>query len=148
MSVTTIPTTIYTERRTAERSLGRVGVTATATAAAIAEAFTIAARGLGVSMRAADPGAAAAKAIPVGGIGMAVLMNAAVGLLVAAALARWAKSPAKTFAVVATTYATLSLLGPAFAGHTHLATKLVLVVAHVIAAVVIIPPVTAVLRKN
>jgi uncharacterized protein DUF6069 len=148
MSAVTIPETTTTARRTAERSLGRVGVTATVAAAAIAEAFSLAARGLGVSMRAADPGAAAAKAIPVGGIGMAVLMNAAAGLLVAAALARWAKAPAKTFAVVATTYATLSLLGPAFAAHTHLTTKLVLAVAHVIAAVVIIPPVTAALRQD
>ena len=98
-------------------------------------------------MRAADPGAASAKAIPVGGVAMAVLMNAAVGLLLATALARWAKSPATTFAAVATAYAVLSLLGPVFAAHTHLATKVVLTVAHVVAAVVIIPRVTAALRS-
>ena len=146
MSLATIPTTIPTEAETASPSLWRVGITASLAAATAAELFTLAALVIDVPMRAADPGAAAAKAIPVGGVAMAVLMNAALGLLVAAALARWAKSAGTTFAVVASTYAVLSLLGPVFAAHTHLATKVVLAVTHVVAAVVIIPRVTAALR--
>ena len=146
MSVTTLAPNALTETTTTDRSPWRVGATSTVVAAATAEVFTLAARALDVPMRAADPGAAAAKAIPVGGIAMAVLMNAAVGLLLAAALFRWAKSPAKIFTAVATTYAALSLLGPVFATHTHLATKVVLAVAHLIAAVIIIPRVSTALR--
>ena len=146
MSVATIPTTIPNQDETTSRSITRVGLTASLAAAAGAELFVLAARAIDVPMRAADPGAAAAKTIPVGGVAMAVLMNAAVGLVVAVVLARWAKAPARTFAVVAGTYAALSLLGPAFAAHTELATKVVLTITHVIAAVVIIPRVTAALR--
>ncbi len=152
MSVATIPTTIRTRSEDAtnaydasHRALLRVGASAAVAVAAAAELFTLAARAAGVSMRAADPGAASARLIPAGGIFMAVLMNAGVGLLVAGALRKWAKAPAKSFAVLATTYAALSLLGPIFAAHTHTATKLVLLVAHVIAAAGIIPVVTAAL---
>ena len=148
MSVATLPTTIPTQPESTRPSVWRIGSAATLVAAASAELFTLGARALDVPMRAADPGAAAAKAIPVGGIAMAVLMNATVGLLVAAGLARWTRSPARSVAAVATTYATLSLLGPVFAAHTHNATKLVLAVAHVVAAAVIIPPVTAALRGS
>jgi len=143
---TTVPATFRARDEDASvRSLLRVGASAAVAAAVTAELFTLAARTAGVSMRAADPGAASAKLIPVGGIFMAVLMNAAGGLLVAVALRKWAKAPAKTFAVLATIYAVLSLLGPIFAAHTHAATKLVLLVAHVIAAAGIIPVVTATL---
>ncbi len=145
MSVTTLSTPIPAAAGTTRPTLVRSGVAATVTAAVAAELLTLAARGAGVPMRAADPGAAAAKAIPVGGIAMAVVINGAVGLLVAAVLARWAKAPARTFAVVATAYTGLSLLGPAFAAHTHVATKLVLALAHVLAGAVIIPRVTAAL---
>lgn len=147
MSTLTIPSTT-TSSASRSHPLLRSGATATVTAAVVCEALASAARIAQVPMRAADPGAAAAKAIPVGGIGMAVVMNAAIGLLVAAGLARWAKSPARTFAATATTYAALSLLGPAFAAHTHLATKLVLAAAHVVAAVIVIPRVTTALAGH
>ena len=151
MSIATIPATTTTTTTTGELTtirprLGRVAVRASLVGAAVAEGLSLVARGLDVPMRAADPGAAAAKAIPVGGVAMAVLMNAAIGLVLAAALARWTKSPARTFATIATTYAVLSLLGPAFAAHTELATKVVLSFTHVIAAVVIIPPIVDALR--
>jgi D-alanyl-D-alanine carboxypeptidase len=144
MSVAAIDLTGLSRDRDVSRrpSVLRAGLLPVVVAAATAEAFTLVARAAGVTMRAADPGASAAKAIPVGGIAIAVLGNAAAGLVVAALLARFVTSPARVFAAVATAYAALSLLGPAFATHTHTATKLVLLVAHLIAAVMVIPPVT------
>jgi hypothetical protein len=118
------------------------------TAAAATELFGLVARAADVPMKAADPGAAAAETIPVGGLFMAVLINAAAGLVVAALLARWAKNPARTFALTAVVYTALSELAPLFAAHTTVGTKLVLLVAHVIAAATIVPPVTARLRAG
>jgi hypothetical protein len=145
MAVTTIPApqSLVASRRSDRRgfAVARAGALATVTAAAATELFGLVARAAGVPMRAADPGAAAAKAIPVGGLFMAVVMNAAVGIVLAVVLVRVARRPAKLFAVIASTYAVLSLLGPALATHTTLATKVVLGVAHVLAAAVIIPQV-------
>ena len=47
------------------------------------------------------------------------------------------------FVAIASTYTVLSLLGPVFASHTELATKVVLGFAHVIAAVIAIPLIAA-----
>ena len=132
------------DRRTAP--VWRVGVVATLAGAAATELFGLFARAIDVPMRAADPGAASAKAIPVGGLFAAVLMNAAVGVLLAMALARWAKRPARTFAIVAVGYTVLSELAPVFAAHTTTATKVVLFIAHLIAAAIIIPPIANRLR--
>ena len=148
MTAATIPTTVLDEADTTGRSLWHVGITASVTAAVAAELLVLAARAVNVPMMAADPGAASAKAIPVGGVAMAVMMNAAVGLLLAVALARWSRSPARTFAAIAITYTVLSLLGPVLANHTHIATKVVLSATHVIAALVIIPPVAAALPRT
>ena len=148
MTSTTIPTTAPVEADTTGPSPMRAGVTASLVAAAAAEVLVLVARVADVSMMAADPGASSAKAIPVGGVAMAVLMNAALGLLLAVALARWVNSAARTFVAVAVAYTVLSLLGPALAAHTQPATKVVLTAAHVIAAVIIIPPVAAALRRR
>jgi hypothetical protein len=140
----TAPTTATTARRRPGtlRSVAKVTALASLAGAAATEVFGLVARALDVPMRAADPGASAAKAIPVGGLFMGVVLNAALGFLVVMALARWVRRPARPYAVVATAYATLSLLAPIFAAHTTTATKVVLLIAHVIPAVVIIPPVT------
>lgn len=74
---------------------------------------------------------------------MAVVMNAALGILLAAALFRGSRRPARAFAIGALVYTALSELAPFFAAHTETATKVVLVVAHVIAAAIVIPPLTA-----
>jgi hypothetical protein len=141
-ATTTTTTTTTARRRGSLASVTKLTALATLVGAAATEAFGLVARALDVPMRAADPGASAAKAIPVGGLFMAVLLNAAVGFVLVLALARWARRPARTYAVVAAAYAALSLLAPVFAAHTTTATKVVLMVAHVIPAVVIIPPVT------
>jgi hypothetical protein len=120
----------------------RVGAVATIAGAFVTELFALAARGLDVPMKAADPGAASAKDIPVGGFATAVLMWAAVGTVLAIVLARRSKAPARTFAVTTITLTVLSLLGPVLATHTATSTKIVLAVAHIVAAAVVIPPLT------
>ena len=74
---------------------------------------------------------------------MAVVMWAALGTVFAVGLARWARRPARTFALTTVTLTVLSLAGPVFAADTTTATKVVLTVAHIVAAAVVIPPLTA-----
>lgn len=146
MSVTTISIDQTSATQTATRPVWKVAAGATVVAAVATELFTLVARALDVPMRAADPGASAAKDIAVGGFAGAVLFWGLIGIALAVVLARKAKAPARTYAVTTITLTALSLLGPVFAAHTELSTKIVLLVAHVIAAAVVIPPVTARLR--
>lgn len=53
-------------------------------------------RAFGVPMEAAGPGAESATEIPVSGFAGAVLVWPAAGIVLAVALARWAKRPART----------------------------------------------------
>ena len=142
LATATFPTTEYgPSETTTTRSVWRVGVVATLVGAAVTELFSLAARSIDIPMAAADPGAEHAKDIPVGGFFMAVVMWGLVGVVLAAALRRWTHNPARIFVVTTVTLTALSLLGPAFAAHTETSTKIVLAVAHVIAAAVIIPPI-------
>lgn len=144
---TTTPTMANSDVRTTARpAVWRVGAVATIAGAGVTELFSLVARALDVPMRAAAPGASSAKDIPVGGFAMAVLMWAAVGTVLAVVLARRARMPAHTFATTAIVLTALSLLGPVFASHTELSTKLVLFATHLLAAVVVIPPLTTRLR--
>ena len=140
LATATFPTTDV-EAGVRTRPVWKVGALATLTGAIVTEAFSLAARAIDIPMKAADPGAEAAKDIPVGGFAMAVVMWAAVGILLAVALARWARRPARTFVITTVTLTALSLVGPAVATHTETATRVVLAVAHVVAAAVVIPPI-------
>jgi hypothetical protein len=117
----------------------RVGVLAAVTGAVVTEAFALGARALDVPMKAAGPGAKAAEAIPPFGFGMGVLFWSVVGIVLAVALARWAKRPARIFVVTTITLTVLSLAGPIMATHTATATQVVLALSHLVAAAVIIP---------
>jgi hypothetical protein len=138
----TVPKTHSLESTSTPSAVWRVGAIATILGAVVTEAFSLVARAIDVPMFAADPGADAAKEIPVGGFGMAVVMWAGLGAVLAVVLARRAKRPARTFAVTTVALTALSLLGPILATHTTTATKTVLFVAHLIAAAVVIPPIT------
>ena len=138
----TVPSTRSTASVATKTPVWRVGALATLGGAIVTEAFSLLARAIDIPMAAADPGADAAKDIPVGGFAMAVVMWAAVGTVLAVVLARRAKRPALTFAVTTVALTVLSLLGPILATHTATATKSVLFVAHIIAAAIVIPPIT------
>ncbi|MGW4102223.1 DUF6069 family protein [Streptomyces sp. NPDC004976] len=68
-----------------------------------------------------------------------VLFWSIAGIVLAVALARWAKRPARSFAVTTAALTALSLVGPAVAPHTTTSTQVVRAVSHM-AAAVIIPP--------
>jgi len=141
LATATFPTTEYVSSDTKARSVWRVGVVATLVGAAATELFSLVARAIDVPMAAADPGAAHAKDIPVGGFFIAVVMWGLVGVVLAAALRRWTRNPARIFVITTVTLTALSELGPLLAAHTETSTKVVLAVAHVIAAAAIIPPI-------
>ncbi|MGW5137214.1 DUF6069 family protein [Streptomyces sp. NPDC004135] len=123
----------------AARPVWLAGVLATLAGAVVTEAFALGARAAGVPMEAASPGATEAAGIPVGGFFGGVVFWSVAGIVLAVALARWARRPARTFTVTTVALTALSLAGPAVAPHTALSTQVVLAVSHVVAAAVIIP---------
>jgi Family of unknown function (DUF6069) len=116
-------------------------------AAALAtELYGLAARAGGVTMAAGSIGASTADPITVGMFAMGTLICVFWGTVLAVLLARWAARPARTYLQVTVALAALSLAGPLAAGDTAVSTKLMLVAAHVLAAVIVIPTVARRLR--
>jgi hypothetical protein len=126
-------------RLLATRPVWLVGVLATLAGAVVTEVFALGARAVGVPMDVAGPGQAEAAEIPVGGFAGGVLFWSIAGIVLAVALARWARRPARTFVVITVVLTALSLVGPAVAPHTAASTQIVLALSHVVAAAVIIP---------
>lgn len=126
--------------RPAARPVWLTGLLATLAGAVVTEVFALAARAAGVPMEAASPGAKEAAPIPVGGFFGGVVFWSVAGVVLAVALARWARRPARTFTVATVALTVLSLAGPAVAPHTAVSTQVVLAVSHLVAAAVIIPP--------
>jgi hypothetical protein len=123
----------------ATRPVWQVGILAALAAAVVTEAFTLVARGTGVPMVAAGFGEKEATKIAVGGFAQSVLLWSIGGILLAVALARWAKRPARTFVVTAVAFTALPLSAPAVAPHTAVSTQVILAMSHVMAAIVITP---------
>ncbi|MFS8198045.1 DUF6069 family protein [Streptomyces sp. CWNU-52B] len=140
MSALTSQSRTTTAKSPATRPVWQVGALAVLAGAVVTEAFALVARAAGVPMAAASPGATEAAEIPVGGFAGGVLFWSVAGVVLALALARWARRPARTFLVVTVALTALSLAGPAVAPHTATSTQIVLAVSHVVAAAVIIPP--------
>jgi hypothetical protein len=137
-----IPTVASTDVRTdriAATPTWRVAMLAGVAAAAATELFALAARGAGVPMRAGSTGADHAEAIPAFGFASTTLMFAVVGTVFAVVLGRKSTHAAAIYTWTTTAVVAVSLLGPAFAGSTTTATKVVLAVAHVLAGAVVIP---------
>jgi hypothetical protein len=123
------------------RKLGlvRAGAAAGVLGAVAAELFARVCYAAGVSLDAGNIGGHTAEPIPFGGFFEITLVWAAVGTLLAIALARWAKHPQRTFVVTTVALTALSLLAPITAGATATSTKIVLALSHVVAAAIIIP---------
>ncbi|MFI9170191.1 DUF6069 family protein [Streptomyces lincolnensis] len=126
-------------RSLADRPVWLVGIAAMLAGAVVTEVFALVARGAGVPMSAASPGATEAADIPVGGFAGGVLFWSLAGIVLAVVLGRWAKRPARTFTVATVVLTVLSLAGPVAAPHTAVSTQIVLAVSHLVAAAVIIP---------
>ena len=124
------------------RPVWQVSALAGLAAAVATELYGLAARAAGVPMAAAGLGSAKATPITVGMFAMGTLICVFWGTVLAVALARYAAHPARSYVRVTVALTALSLAIPLSAADTALSTRLTLAVAHLIAAAIIIPPVT------
>jgi hypothetical protein len=99
-------------------------------------AIAIAAHG---AMQAGDPGASKAATINAASFGIGTLMSAAIGVVIAVAIARYSSRPAALWTRVTVVLLAVSLVFPLLASHTDSATRFALAGAHLLAAAVIIP---------
>lgn len=128
------------------RPVSLVGAAAGTAAAVATELLALSARALGVPMAAGNIGEEVASPLPPAAFAMGTLTCVFYGTILAMVLARFARRPSRTFLRVALVLTALSLLAPA-AAPAALATKLVLGVAHLLAAAIVIPPLSRRLRR-
>jgi Family of unknown function (DUF6069) len=136
--VTTTAAPSPVARRLRQAPVWRVGVAAAIGAAAATALWAALASAAGVTMAAGNPGAAHADAIGPMTFAVATCIDSALGIGLAVVLARRARRPARTFLLVTIPLAVLTLVQPLTAGATAASTKVVLVIAHVIAATIFI----------
>jgi hypothetical protein len=129
--------------RTPFRRVAGGSVAAAVAGATVLFAYGAAAIAVHGSMSVGDPG----HTVPITAASFAigVLFSSFFGVLLAVAIARWAKRPAQTFTRAAIALTVVSLYAP-FTAQTDTATRYLLAVGHVIAAAVIIPLVVRSLR--
>jgi hypothetical protein len=131
-------------------ALLRTGALATLLAAGATEVYAAALRGAGVHLAIGSIGGSAADVVEIGpgACAIMVVICVAAGLLVAAAFNRFAQRPARTFRVVAVGLTVASFVPDIFAGATATSSKVSLMIAHVIAAAIVIPLVAGRLRAH
>lgn len=125
----------------------RAGGLAAAAGAVALYAYGAAASGLGVPMRAGDPGAAAAQPVTPGNFAVGTVFCTILGTVLAVLLARYAVRPARTFVRIAVALVAVSELFPLAASHTAMTTRLTLAVGHLVAAGLVIPTLTRTLNR-
>jgi hypothetical protein len=148
-------TTVHTTTETAVRTrapygkLLLVNLGATIAAAVAAEAWVGIMRAAGVQLRVGDPfgDASSVMALPTGACATSIVMCMVLGTALAVGLNWKARRPAHTYVVVTVALTLISLGGPLVAAGTSAGTKFTLIVAHLIAAAVIIPLVARCLRR-
>ena len=121
------------------RPVWLTGALAGITASAATELYGLIAHAAGIPMAAGNIGAAKTGPITLGMFAMGTLICTFWGTILAMLLARYANRPARMFARTAVVLTAISLAGPLAAGATATSTKLMLAVAHLIAAAIIIP---------
>lgn len=122
-------------------ALWRTGLGAAALASVATEAFTAVLRAAGLHLAVGSIGGTAHD-VAVIGPGACTIMVAicvAAGLVVAAAVNRWASRPQRSWRLVACALTGASFVPDVFAGATATSSKLSLMAAHVIAAAIAIP---------
>lgn len=140
-SDTAAPSTSALRSALATKPVWLVAVASTVVAAVATVLVAAVARAADVPLEVAGSSSDAPEVIPTAGFGTAVLMAGAIGVVLAVALDRWAKRPARTFVAVAGALAVASLVAPtsAFAQNATTATRVVLELTHLVAAAIIIP---------
>jgi hypothetical protein len=118
------------------RKIWKTGLLATG-AAAVATT-TVA----GVAHAAGVPLTVGGEEIALPGFAMLTAVFSVVGIVLASALARWARRPQRTFVITTVALTALSLL-PDASADASTATRLVLALTHVVAAAIVIPAVAS-----
>jgi len=141
MTTTLTTETTTTRTRAPYGRLLLVNLGATVAAGAAAEAWVAIMRAAGVELRVGDPfgDASSAMALPTGACATSIVMCMVLGTALAVGLNWKARRPAHTYVVVACTLTFVSLGAPLVAAGTNVGSKFTLIVAHLIAAAVIIP---------
>ncbi|ADP78493.1 DUF6069 family protein [Pseudofrankia inefficax] len=136
-SISTRPSAAFLARR----PVWQVSYLAGLAASVVVELWGLAARIVGVPMRAAGLGSHHATPITVGMFAMGTMVVTFWFTFVVVLMARFAKSPARTYLRTTVPLLVLSLVLPITAADTALTTGLTLAAAHLIAAAIIIPTV-------
>jgi len=130
-----------TGRTQAFRRIGVTGLVATLAAMVATAVAAALARAAGVDFEVPEGG----ETIPVTGVAVVTGFFSLVGTVIAAALLRWSARPADRFLWTAVTLTVVSLVPPVLSG-ANAATTIALVGLHLVAAAVMIPPLTRSLR--
>jgi Family of unknown function (DUF6069) len=138
VSATTI-TTATTPAVPTAGSLLRGGAAATVVAAVATATVAAAGQAVGVSLDIAG------APIPVSGFAVLTVMFSVVGLLIAVGLRRFARHPRSTWVRTTVALTALSLV-PDVLADAAVATKILLMVTHLVAAAIVIPAVARRLR--
>jgi hypothetical protein len=138
MTATTFPASVAPDTAaTANRRMWTVGAAAGVVSSLVVIALVAIAEAAGVPMEVAENSTKQPEHIPLVGYGIVILGSTLVGLLLASALARWARRPRPVFVIAALVLTAVSFAFPATTTATT-ATKVVLEVTHVIPAALII----------
>jgi hypothetical protein len=135
-TITTAPETTDTETSVTTNSLWKTGAVAGVAAAAATTVVAAVARGLDVSL------AIDGEAIPIAGFAQLTLFFTAVGVVLARVMARRASQPRSTFVTTTIALTVLSFVPDALLS-ADTASKLTLVVTHLVAAAIVIPALSA-----
>ena len=123
----------------ARRPVWQVSYLAGLAASVVVEAWGLAARAIGVPMRAAGLGSHHATPITVGMFAMGTMVVTFWFTFAVILMARFAKNPRRVYLRTALPLLALSLAVPLIAPETATSTKLTLAAAHLIAGAIIIP---------
>jgi hypothetical protein len=132
-------TTSTSTTRSDRRRLVLPGIAAAAAATVAVVTVAAIASSAGVAL------GAGGESIPLAGFATVTAFFSLVGIVLAAALRRWASRPRRTFVQVTATLTALSLVPP-FLIHADAASVAVLLVLHLIAAAIVVPTLASRLR--
>ena len=133
------PTTTVSVEAEATPSLWRSGLKAGVLAAAATTVIAVIASAAGVSFEVEG------EAIPLAGYAQMTLLGAVAGVLLATGLRRWARTPPRTFVRATIALTALSIVPDLTVGFDA-PSAATLIVAHVVAAAIIVPRLAARLR--
>jgi hypothetical protein len=131
-----------TARRTGGRRMWAFGAVAGVVSSLVVIALVAVVEGAGVPMEVAENSTKQPEHIPLLGYGTVILGSTLVGLLLATALARWARRPRLAFIITTLVLTAVSFAFPATTTATT-ATKVMLEITHVISAALIIAAIAA-----